>query len=338
MCRAFLPPMIERGTGDIDQRGLGVAASDRSPAARPYCASKMAVHRADHRRSPSRSGPPASPSTACRPARSTGRGWTATSASRPSGSASRCEEATDAFVSRAALRRMVTEDEVGRGRRGHAADARPLRRRHRPVGGHGGAMTWDPDEEPGESAPPALPTDDELRPTLVLLPGMLGDDRLFESVMAELGSRLACRPMRIDVDDAVGEMAASVLAAAPRTLRPRRPLARRHRGARDGAPGARACQPPGRVELERPTADRRSARRVERTARSGRRRRVRRGRRGAGDAQPRTGGERCDGCAAGGSTWRAASATTASCASSGPRRDATTSDPSSPRSRCRCSW
>ena len=45
---------------------------------------------------------------------------------------------------------------------------------------------------------------------------MLGDDRLFESVMAELGSRLACRPMRIDVDDAVGEMAASVLAAAPR--------------------------------------------------------------------------------------------------------------------------
>ena len=77
-------------------------------------------------------------------------------------------------------------------------------------------MTWEPDEELGESAPPALPTDDELRPTLVLLPGMLGDDRLFESVMAELGSRLACRPMRIDVDDAVGEMAASVLAAAPR--------------------------------------------------------------------------------------------------------------------------
>ena len=72
------------------------------------------------------------------------------------------------------------------------------------------------DAESVASAPPALPTDEELRPTLVLLPGMLGDDRLFESVMAELGSRLACRPMRIDVDDAVGEMAESVLAAAPR--------------------------------------------------------------------------------------------------------------------------
>ena len=77
-------------------------------------------------------------------------------------------------------------------------------------------MTEDAHAEPDAPAPPALPTDDELRPTLVLLAGMLGDDRLFEAVVAGLGSRLACRPMRIDVDETVGEMAASVLAATPR--------------------------------------------------------------------------------------------------------------------------
>jgi pimeloyl-ACP methyl ester carboxylesterase len=63
--------------------------------------------------------------------------------------------------------------------------------------------------------PPSVPTDDELRPTVVLLPGMLGDDRLFESVAADLAPRVACRPARIDLDDSIGEMAASVLASAP---------------------------------------------------------------------------------------------------------------------------
>ena len=45
----------------------------------------------------------------------------------------------ETFVSRAALGRMVTEEEVGRGRGGHAGHARAVRRRHRPVGRHGRA-------------------------------------------------------------------------------------------------------------------------------------------------------------------------------------------------------
>ena len=47
MCRAFLPPMIERGAGDV----INLASvSGKRPLARrtPYAASKMAVHRADH--------------------------------------------------------------------------------------------------------------------------------------------------------------------------------------------------------------------------------------------------------------------------------------------------
>ena len=47
----------------------------------------------------------------------------------------------DAFVSRAALGRMVTEDRGRRGRAGDARDARTLWRRHRPVGGNGGVMS-----------------------------------------------------------------------------------------------------------------------------------------------------------------------------------------------------
>jgi len=52
-------------------------------------------------------------------------------------------------------------------------------------------------------------------PTLVLLPGMLGDARVFEQVVPLLPGGVECRPMRIDVDDSIEEMAASVLAAAP---------------------------------------------------------------------------------------------------------------------------
>lgn len=52
-------------------------------------------------------------------------------------------------------------------------------------------------------------------PTLVLLPGMLGDARLFEDVVALLPGPIVCQPLRIDLDDSIDEMAASALAAAP---------------------------------------------------------------------------------------------------------------------------
>jgi pimeloyl-ACP methyl ester carboxylesterase len=49
---------------------------------------------------------------------------------------------------------------------------------------------------------------------LVLLPGMLGDASLFEDVVGALPD-IPCRPMRIDLDNSIDELAASVLAAAP---------------------------------------------------------------------------------------------------------------------------
>lgn len=50
---------------------------------------------------------------------------------------------------------------------------------------------------------------------LVLLPGMLGDARLFDDVVDVLARDGVCRPMRIDLDDSIVELAESVLAAAP---------------------------------------------------------------------------------------------------------------------------
>jgi 2-keto-3-deoxy-L-rhamnonate aldolase RhmA/pimeloyl-ACP methyl ester carboxylesterase len=53
------------------------------------------------------------------------------------------------------------------------------------------------------------------RPPLVLLPGMLGDARLFDAVLPALAAHAAPRVARIDLDDTVAGMAESVLAAAP---------------------------------------------------------------------------------------------------------------------------
>jgi pimeloyl-ACP methyl ester carboxylesterase len=50
---------------------------------------------------------------------------------------------------------------------------------------------------------------------LVLLPGMLGSARVFADVVGELGEAVSCRPLRIDLDETVGDAAESVLAAAP---------------------------------------------------------------------------------------------------------------------------
>lgn len=51
--------------------------------------------------------------------------------------------------------------------------------------------------------------------TVVMLPGMLGDTSLYDDVAAALGERFSLHPCRIDLDDSIGEMAASVLAVAP---------------------------------------------------------------------------------------------------------------------------
>jgi pimeloyl-ACP methyl ester carboxylesterase len=49
---------------------------------------------------------------------------------------------------------------------------------------------------------------------LVFVPGMLGDARVFEDLVAALPS-VPCRPSRIDLDDSIAGMAVSVLATAP---------------------------------------------------------------------------------------------------------------------------
>ncbi|MEO6712279.1 MAG: alpha/beta fold hydrolase, partial [Mycobacteriales bacterium] len=50
---------------------------------------------------------------------------------------------------------------------------------------------------------------------LVLLPGMLSDASVFDLVVPALPGHVHCRPMRIDLDDSIAELAASVLAVAP---------------------------------------------------------------------------------------------------------------------------
>jgi pimeloyl-ACP methyl ester carboxylesterase len=51
--------------------------------------------------------------------------------------------------------------------------------------------------------------------TVVMLPGMLGDPTLYDGIAAVLEDRFSMHPCRIDLDDSIGEMAASVLAVAP---------------------------------------------------------------------------------------------------------------------------
>lgn len=64
---------------------------------------------------------------------------------------------------------------------------------------------------------PTLPASDAGagRPPLVMLSGMLGDATLWNAVSAQLDDLVVPWPERIDLDDSVAEMAASVLAAAP---------------------------------------------------------------------------------------------------------------------------
>ena len=111
MCRAFLPGMVARGDGDV----INLASvSGKRPLIRrtPYCASKMAVIGLTSTLA-FEVGPAGVNVNSLSPGPVDGSGWTATSGSRRSGPGPTYEQATEAFVSRAALGRMVTEAEVG---------------------------------------------------------------------------------------------------------------------------------------------------------------------------------------------------------------------------------
>lgn len=71
-----------------------------------------------------------------------------------------------------------------------------------------------PDARPGRSLPDARVAS-TMREPLVLLPGMLGDATVWDDVSAELADVAVPQAARIDLDESIAEMAASVLAAAP---------------------------------------------------------------------------------------------------------------------------
>jgi NAD(P)-dependent dehydrogenase (short-subunit alcohol dehydrogenase family) len=111
MCRAFLPPMIDRGEGQV----VNVASvSGKRPLARrtPYTASKMAVigltatlaHEV---------GPLGVIVNSLSPGPVAGPRMSRNFALEAERTGTSVEAAEEAFVSRAALQRMVTEEEVG---------------------------------------------------------------------------------------------------------------------------------------------------------------------------------------------------------------------------------
>ncbi len=110
MCRAFLPPMIERGRGDVIN--LASVSGKRPLAMRtPYTASKMAViglsttlaHEV---------GPLGVAVNTLSPGPVAGERMTRNFRLDAERTGRRPAEVEEEFVSRAALRRMVTEDEV----------------------------------------------------------------------------------------------------------------------------------------------------------------------------------------------------------------------------------
>lgn len=112
MCRAFLPPMISRGRGDVIN--LASVSGKRPLAGRtPYTASKMAVigltatlaHEV---------GPLGVTVNSLSPGPVDGPRMARNFAREAERTGTTVEQAEREFVSRAALRRMVTEDEVAR--------------------------------------------------------------------------------------------------------------------------------------------------------------------------------------------------------------------------------
>ena len=111
LCRAFLPGMIERGDGDV----INVASvSGKRPLAHrtPYCASKMAVIGLTSTLA-FEVGPSGVRVNSLSPGPVAGPRMERNFRLEAERSGSSVDDAEQAFVSRAALGRMVTEDEVG---------------------------------------------------------------------------------------------------------------------------------------------------------------------------------------------------------------------------------
>ncbi len=111
MCRAFLPPMIERGRGDI----INLASvSGKRPLARrtPYCASKMAVLGLTTTLA-AEVGPLGITVNSLSPGPVRGPRMDRNFRLEAERQGITVEQATDEFVSRSLLRRLVEEDEVG---------------------------------------------------------------------------------------------------------------------------------------------------------------------------------------------------------------------------------
>ncbi|OYO10850.1 NADP-dependent 3-hydroxy acid dehydrogenase YdfG [Propionibacteriaceae bacterium ES.041] len=110
MCRAFLPPMIERGTGDV----INIASvSGKRPLIRrtPYCASKMAVIGLTQTLA-FEVGPSGVRVNTLSPGPVEGERMDRNFRMEGERTGAGSEAAREAFVSRAALGRMVTEQEV----------------------------------------------------------------------------------------------------------------------------------------------------------------------------------------------------------------------------------
>ncbi|SDD11977.1 SDR family NAD(P)-dependent oxidoreductase [Auraticoccus monumenti] len=112
MCRAFLPPMVAAGRGDVVNLA---SVSGKRPLVRrtPYCASKMAVIGLTSTLA-FEVGPAGVNVNSLSPGPVEGPRMERNFRLEAERSAGSVEDAREAFVSRAALGRMVTEEEVGR--------------------------------------------------------------------------------------------------------------------------------------------------------------------------------------------------------------------------------
>lgn len=111
MCKAFLPAMVRAGSGDV----INLASvSGKRPLARrtPYCASKMAVIGLTSTLA-FEVGPAGVNVNTLSPGPVTGARMDRNFRLEAERTGSSYDAAVDAFVSRSALGRMVTEDEVG---------------------------------------------------------------------------------------------------------------------------------------------------------------------------------------------------------------------------------
>jgi NAD(P)-dependent dehydrogenase (short-subunit alcohol dehydrogenase family) len=112
MCRAFLPAMYRRGSGDV----ITIASvTGKRPLTRrtPYTASKMAVLGLT-RTLAFEAGPRGVRVNSLSPGPCRGERMTRNFTAEAAATGTSYAEAEEAFVSRAALRRLVEEDEVGR--------------------------------------------------------------------------------------------------------------------------------------------------------------------------------------------------------------------------------